>query len=238
MALLTSVNNGSELQSYAIENIGGNGVGSAAVPCIKAGAAFGAVRIADASAGMVLVGGGIGGTPLVSGIRGGGAAGTTLQLGSSTASATNIVLTDGATGVNTNLTMGVGTTINAVNLSVSGGIDMNQTQVVDNLRYTQAFSVADGTNDAALGTAQPALAQGSYAIFVQVTGDPQIQPSCIGFWNGAIWSGGANGAAFTYPGGNVAVGIRPAAGGATLVMSNGSGAAIAGFVYYVSLGTN
>jgi hypothetical protein len=239
MSLLPLVNHGSANQTYYIENLGGTGDQPAnAVPCIRAGDAFGAIRIADASAGMVIVGGGIGGTPLISAIRGGGAAGTTLQLGASLASPTNIVLTDAATGVNTNLTMGVGTSISAVNLSISGNLDMNQTQVVDNLRYQQAFNVADGTNDVALGTAQPALAQGSYAIFVSVTGDPQIQPSAIGFWNGAIWSGGANGAAFTYPGGNVAVGIRPAAGGATLVMSNGSGAAITGFVYYVSLGAN
>ena len=164
----------------------------------------------------------------------------TLHLGANADVYDNIVLSSGpaATTVNTNLICGQGLAVAGVSV-FTNSIGLNNQQIQDNLRYTQAFGpVADGTNDVALGSAQPALLSGSYAIMVQVIGNPQIQPSCIGYWNGTQWSAGANGAAFTYPGGNVAVGIRPAAGGASLVMSNGSGAPVSGFVYYVSLGEN
>lgn len=119
MSLITTANAGSETLPYAIRNIGGSGnqaVGDA-VPCIQAGSAFGAIRIADPS-GMVLVGGGIGGTPLVSAIRGGGAAGTTLNLGSSVASQDNIVLTDGVITVNGDLLLAGATS----DLNVGGNI--------------------------------------------------------------------------------------------------------------------
>lgn len=164
----------------------------------------------------------------------------TLHLGANPDVFDNIVLSSGpaATTVNTNLICTQGLAVAGASV-FTNSIGLNNQQIQDNLRYTQAFGpVADGTNDVALGSAQPALISGSYAITVQVIGNPQIQPSCIGYWNGTQWSAGANGAAFTYPGGNVAVGIRPAVGGASLVMSNGSGAAISGYVYYVALGEN
>lgn len=165
----------------------------------------------------------------------------TLHLGANADVYDNIVLSSGpaATTVNTNLICGQGLAVAGASV-FTNSIALNNQQIQDNLRYTQPFGpVADGTNDVPLGTPQPSpMAGGSYAIMVQVTGNPQIQPSCIGYWNGAQWSAGANGAAFTYPGGNVSVGIRPAVGGASLVMSNGSGAPISGFVYYVALGEN
>jgi len=229
MSLLATVDaaNASATQSYFIKDLSTDGL----TPKIGTNAA-GTVLIQNNPVGSVVT------------IRPDLAAAGNMRLGASATSFQNVVLSDALTTVNTTLAMGVGAAINAQSLNVAGNslftssIDINNQQIQNNLRYTQAFTVADGTNDVSPGTAQPALIAGSYAIFVQVTGNPQIQPSCVGYWNGAIWSAGANGAAFTYPGGNVAVGIRPAAGGASLVMSNGSGASISGFIYYCSLGEN
>lgn len=163
-----------------------------------------------------------------------------LHLGANPDVFDSIVLTSGPALTTVNTALVAASTLEVQGIAVfDQSISLSGQQVQDNLRYTQAFGpVADGTNDVALGTAQPALLAGSYAIAVQIVGNPQIQPSCIGIWNGTQWSAGANGAAMTYPGGNVSVGIRPAVGGATLVMSNGSGAPISGFVYYVALGEN
>lgn len=163
-----------------------------------------------------------------------------LFLGANPDQANNIVLTSGpgATTVNTNLLCQQGLAVAGASV-FTNSIGLNNQQIQDNLRYVQPFGpVADGTNDVSLGSPQPSpMVGGSYAIVVEITGNPQIGPSAIGRWDGATWAG-ANGAAFTYPGGNVAVGIRPAVGGASLVMSNGSGAPVSGNVYYISLGEN
>ena len=110
MSLIPSANSGAPSGDfYYIENIGGSGVQPAdSVPCIKAGSAFGAIRIADPSAGLVLVGGGIGGAPLTSGLRGGydnTTNGSLVRLGASVASPSNIVLTDSLTTINTSVTI-------------------------------------------------------------------------------------------------------------------------------------
>lgn len=195
---------------------------------ISTGAASGVVRIAPATTGITA------GTAF---IRGGPGA-VSLTLGANDTVNSQIGVGNGGVSIFTPLTVGT-------SLTVTGPADFDQSislsnqQVQDNLRYTQPFGpIADATNDQPLGTAQPALIAGSYAIAVQIVGNPQIQPSCIGYWNGAQWSAGANGAGHAYPGGGVAVGIRPAPGGASLLMSNGSGAPVSGFVYYISLGEN
>lgn len=238
MSLLTSVTEESRGVSQYIES----SYTSGGAAMISTGAASGIVRIQPAS-----TGGSAGGSFL----RGGPTA-TGLVLGANdTVNSAIVIATTPSPAVNVNvplnMTLGNPLTVNS-DLTVNGSsnfvssISLGNQQVQNNLRYTQAFGpVADGTNDQPLGTAQPALIAGSYAISVQITSPStgvQFQPSCIGYWNGTIWSAGANGAGITYPGGNVAVGIRPAVGGASLVMSNGSGSPVSGFIYYTSLGEN
>lgn len=92
MSLLTSTNSGSTEVDYFIQNIGGSGAGASDTPCIK-GTQFGAVRVGDPVFGMVIRGDTAGTGQGF--IRGGLAASSSLTLGSSTASASNIVLTDG-----------------------------------------------------------------------------------------------------------------------------------------------
>jgi hypothetical protein len=163
-----------------------------------------------------------------------------MALGANSTDFDHVLLTSGPKLTTVNSALFATSTLAVAGSSVfSNSISLNNQQIQNNLRYVQPFGpVADGTNDVSLGSAQPSpMVGGSYAIVVEITGNPQIGPSAIGRWNGTTWAG-ANGAAFTYPGGNVSVGIRPAAGGASLVMSNGSGAAVSGNVYYISLGAN
>lgn len=223
MSLLPSCNKGSATLDYAIANQGtavapvSAGVGSLSISPDGLGAAY----VHTAAAGNT----------------------GSLHLGANPATFDNIVLSSAPslTTINTNTVVNAGLTV-AGNSLFTSSIDINNQQIQNNLRYTQAFGpIADATNDQPLGTAQPALIAGSYAISVQITSPStgvQIQPGGIGYWNGATWSAGANFAAHSYPGGGVAVGVRPAVGGATLVISNGSGSAISGYIYYASLGEN
>jgi hypothetical protein len=216
MSLLTSVNQVNSQTSLFVEA----GTGATTIPSVilnidgnSTGAAY--VRATDETTGS-------------------------LHLGANPLVFDNIVCSAGPslTTINTNLVCAAGLGVNGASVFTQS-ISLENQQVQNNLRYTQSFGpIADSTNDQPLGTAQPTLLSGSYAIFVQVTGNPQIQPGGIGYWNGTTWSGGANFAAHAYPGGGVTVGLRPAVGGASLVISNGSGAAISGFVYYTSLGEN
>lgn len=221
MSLLTSVNGGNETSPYYVENVGTD------VDPIVPGGSLKLAGYAPLGAAY---------------IRSASTTGS-LHLGATPAVFDNIVCSAGPalTTVNTNLTCAAGLTVAGASV-FSNSIDLNNQQIQNNLRFTQAFNVADGTNDVSPGTAQPSpMPFGSYAILVQITSPStgvQVQPSCIGFWNGTIWSAGANGVGTTFPGGNVAVGIRPSADGTRLVMSNGSGSAITGFIYYTSLGEN
>lgn len=163
-----------------------------------------------------------------------------LHLGANPDGYDHIVLTTGpnATTVNTNLYCAQGLAVAGASV-FTNSIGLNNQQIQDNLRYSQPFGpIPDGSNDAALGTPQPSpMVGGSYAIVVVMPGSPQIQPSAIGRWDGATWTG-ANGTAHSWPGANPVVGIRPAVGGASLVLSNASGGAVSGTVYYISLGEN
>lgn len=165
-----------------------------------------------------------------------------LHLGANPYTFDSIVLTSAPslTTINTNTVVNAGLTVNGASRFVTS-IDINNQQIQNNLRYTQAFGpIPDGTNNGAIGTPQPPLIAGSYAIYVQVTGAPQIQPSAIGYWNGAQWSAGGSGTAVSYPGGGAVLNFRPdpATLGAALCISNASGGPVSGFVYYASLGEN
>ena len=212
MSLLTSVGSGSVGTKYYIENLDGNGDQPANdVPCIKAGSAFGAIRIADVS-GMVLVGGGIGGAPLISGVRGGGDSGTTLTLGSSVASASNIILTDGLVTMTTDLVLsGAGS-----DLSVGGDINL-----INGVALGKSISGYYSANTAvAAGGAQanPAgLTAGVYNVLYVPNGGAQgQQPSGVFVWSGTQWFGSAMGVNFTGPVPDIA--LYPSAGNATLTV--------------------
>jgi len=216
MSLLTSVGSGSVGTKYYIENLDGNGDQPANdVPCIKAGSAFGAIRIADTS-GMVLVGGGIGGTPLVSGIRGGGASGTTLTLGSSVASQNNIILTDGLITVSGDMVLsGAGS-----DLSVGGDINLiNGVSAGKSISGYYSVSTAVAAGGA---QANPAgLTAGVYNVLYVPTGGAVGQaPSGVFVWSGTQWFGNALGANFTA--GVPDIAILPTAGNATLTIGGGA----------------
>jgi len=226
MSLLTSTNAGSATVDYFIRNLGGSGDQPAnAVPCIAAGDAFGAIRIADPDAGMVLVGGGIGGAPTVSGIRGGGAAGTTVTLGSSVASQQNIVLTDGATRINTDLTLGAAATVGSGDLVFANGSTGSSIS-----GYYSVSTAVAGTG----AQANPAgLTAGTYlVVYVPTGGAVGQQPSGVFYWSGTAWNGNAVGANFTGPAPDIA--ILPTAGGATLTVG-GAAASVPGALYWRKL---
>jgi hypothetical protein len=217
MSLLTTVASGSVGTKYYIENLGGNGdQPDNAVPCIKTGDAFGAIRISDPGAGLVIVGGGIGNTPLVGGIRGGGASGTTLTLGSSVASATNIVLTDGLVTVSGDMVLsGAGS-----DLSVGGNINL-----VNGQSAGKSISGYYAVSTAVAGTgaqANPAgLTAGVYNVLYVATGGAVGQaPSGVFVWSGTQWFGNAIGANFTA--GVPDIAILPTAGNATLTIGGGA----------------
>lgn len=116
-----------------------------------------------------------------------------------------------------------------------GSINLNNQQILGNLRYTQiVLSVPNGTNDAPLN--QPAgLPGGSYLINFTNSANFQFNCSAVGFWNGSQWTSGGTGTT-CQPGSGIAVFIRPNVAGTGLAISNASGSAIAGFIYYTSIG--
>jgi hypothetical protein len=230
MSLLTSVGSGSVGTKYYIENLDGNGEPGNDVPCIKAGSVFGAIRIADVS-GMVLVGGGIGNTPLVSGVRGGGASGTTLTLGSSAASPTNIVLTDGLITVSGDMVLSgagsdlsVGGDIVLVNgqsagKSITGYFSGVTTLVVPNTGVGQAIANPAG------------ITAGLYAITTDFTtgGNEAIQVATVAYWTGAVWQGGSTLSA------NTLCVLAPSPGAATIDIAQSGGGAVTANVRFRKL---
>lgn len=216
MSLITSRTAGSTTSSYFLQN-----VGSDAAPTVP-----------TSSAGVVLI-------DSVAGTASVRSDGTTLTLGGTSASAP-VTITAAITSVSNTLAC-LGQLGVAGPSAFQSSISLEGQQVQNNLRYQQPFGpIPDGANDQPLGSAQPVMLAGSYAITAQITsaGGGQIQPSAIGVWNGTQWTAGANGAGLSFPGGGVAVAFRPAPDGASLVMSNASGAPVSGFIYYVALGEN
>ena len=225
MSLLTSVNVGNPDQPYYIENIG-----SAALPCIK-GTSLGAVRVGDPANGVVIRGDTQANANI---IYGGQANGGSLTIGNSIASLNNVVLTDGATTVNTPITVAGG----------FGVITQGDVSVGGNLLLanggTSGKSIS-GYWNASVATAgggavpNPAgLTPGVYAvIFIgNGAGNEQAQPSGIFNWSGTAWSG--NAASFAFTAGVPNCAICPVAGGATLNIG-GAGIPATGNVFYKKL---
>jgi hypothetical protein len=177
--------------------------------------------VADPNAGLVLVGGGIGGAPLVSGLRGGyddTTNGSQVRLGASVASQSNIVLTDTLTTINT-----------SVNLAAVGA-DLtvaDQISLGGNLLFTNG---AAGASISGYQTAQIAVAAagaqvnpvgltpGVYtAVYVAPgAGNEPAQPAGVFVWSGTTWFG--NAVSFNFTAGAPNCAICPTAGGATLTV--------------------
>lgn len=231
MSLLTSLTAGNSDQYYYIENIGGNGRGGNAVPCIRGGDALGALRVSDADTGLVITGGGIGANPQIQGIRGGYPETSTLngevRLGASALSFQNIVLKDALTTVNTDMvTQG----IDADNIFVTGNADFLSTINLVNGNangqtiagyYTRTVAITGGG-----AVANPSgLTTGLYSVqYVgNGAGNEQAQPSGLFYWSGTVWTGNAVSSAFTAgtpDAPNTA--IHPVSGGATLNIGGAS----------------
>jgi hypothetical protein len=226
MSLLATVNAANAQQSYFIENIGGNGdQPNNPVPCIKTGDAFGAIRIADASGGMVLVGGGIGGAPLISGLRGGyndTTNGSQVRLGSSVTSFQNIVLTDSITTINGTLNVPGGGDI-VVGDDISLGGDLTFTNGQSAGASISGYYAATVAVAGAGAVANPAgLTAGVYLVVYAGSGagNENAQPSGVFYWSGTAWVGNAVSFNFTAGAPNTAIG--PVAGGATLNIGGAS----------------
>jgi hypothetical protein len=229
MSLLTSVNSGSPNQNYFIENIGGNAAQPTnAVPCIKAGSSFGAIRVGNTANGLVIVGGS--GDDLVTGIRGGYAdttGGASVAIGSSTAVQNNIVLTDVVTTINTDVN------IAGVNSDLSVGGNINLTNGATGKSITGFYSVSTAVAGPGAQANPFGITAGTYLVAYVPTGGAQgQQPSGVFYWSGTAWVGNAIGANFSA--GVPDIAILPTAGNATLTIGGGA-ASVPGALYWRKL---
>lgn len=231
MSLLPSTNAGSDTVSYFIENVGGSGDGLAPVPCIKAGDAFGLVRVGNPNTGLV-IGSTIGGTAVV---RGGGAtsaAGSTLALGSSAASTSNIVLTDAITTINGTLSVPGGSDVFVGdNISLGGDLIFTNGSLGKSITGQYAASTAVV---AAGPIANPAgLTPGVYVVTYgpdTLVGNEGAEPSGVFVRTSTQWVGNAVGSSFG--GGVPNAALTPTtAGSATLTLGGGS-PAVPGVLFY------
>ena len=237
MSLLTSVNSGSPNQSYFIENIGGNAAQPTnAVPCIKAGSSFGAIRVGNTANGLVIVGGS--GDDLVTGIRGGYAdttGGASVTIGSSTASQNNVVLTDGLTTfVGDVVISGAGS-----DLSVGGNIVLTNGDSAGKSisgYYNEVTASASYPTGADTPIANPAgLTAGWYVVAAATAtgGQQEEQVSVIVHRSaGGLWDIGGS---IRSVAGAGTFGFKPSADRTTMVVQNDSGAAQTATIYWVKL---
>lgn len=203
MSLLPTTNSGSASLPYFIENVGGAGVSPADAPCIK-GTPLGTVRVGNPVNGLVLRGDPGG---LTNFVRGGAVAGSTLNLGSSGTSFSNIVLTDALTTVNTTLAItGAGADLSVADAITLGG-DLTFTNGATGSSITGIYSAGVFVNVAGAGTfplGNPAgITPGWYMIAVaQPVGvaSGARMPGCVGFYNSAgLWNiGGFGGDTSTF----------------------------------------
>jgi len=183
MSLLPTTNSGSAAIPYFIENIGGAGTNAGDHPCIK-GTTLGAVRVGNPNNGLVLRTDPAG---ILNSVRGGAQEGSTLTIGSSSASSTNIILSDGVTQVTTPLSLGG-------DLILSNGIATGAS-------ISGIYSASVAVNVAGAGTfplGNPAgITPGWYMIGVsQPTGGASgaRMPGCIGYYSSAgLWNVGGFG---------------------------------------------
>jgi hypothetical protein len=232
MSLIPSANSGAPVGDfYYIENIGGSGNGADPVPCIKAGAALGLVRVGNPTTGLI-AGATAGGTARV---RGGGATsagGSTLALGASDASFQNIVLTDGVTTINGTLSVPAGGDIFVGDdVTLGGDLSFTNGQAAGASISGQYVNTSPFAGGGAV--ANPAgLTPGLYNVSVIGTGvgEELAQASAMCFRTvGNQWFG--NGVSFNFTAGVPNVAIGPVAGGATLTIG-GAGIPAAGNVVF------
>ena len=232
MSLLTSVNSGSPNLSYFIENIGGNGAASNALPCIK-GTQFGAIKVGDSATGLV-----IRGDPAGTGlgfVRGGLAAGSSVTLGSSSASQSNVVLTDGVVTMNGDVVVaGAGS-----DLSVGGDIVLANGDAAGKSisgyynEVTASASYAD-VSDTPIAN-PPGLTAGWYIVAAATAtgGQQEEQVSVIVHRSaGGLWDIG--GTIRSVAGGGT-FGFKPSANRTTMVVQNSTGAAQTATIYWAKL---
>lgn len=233
MSLLKTANNGAEAQPYFIENIGGTGVQPANnVPCIKAGTAFGALRIADPEGGLVLVGGGIGGAPLVSGLRGGYADttnGSQVRLGASVASFQNIVLTDANTTVNGTLSVaGTGDIVVGDDISLGGDLTFTNGGTGASISGFYSVNTASINCPDASDTVVPtpvSLTTGWHIVSCSTVPPGQTQQQVATIVRYTVGVGFLFGGCVSNTAGAGRFGFNVSADRSTLVLSNSTGAA-------------
>jgi len=215
MSLLQTFDHVAAQTPSYIQNIGGPGLGANDAPCIK-GSTLGAVRVGDATNGLILRGDTIANQDQ---IRGGTAAGGSLQIGSSAFSFQNIALTDGITTVNSTLNA-QGPVAMYDDLFIAGNINLTGTSGESISGYYKATVAV-----AASGSqANPAgLTPGVYfVIYKPNTVTLGQQPSGVFYWSGTVWSGNAVDGNFTGPSPDCAILPASSTSGATLAIA-GSG---------------
>lgn len=203
MSLLPTVNSGSVGQPYAVQNITLNGLN----PDI-ATSGIGTVRI---EANKTI-------NPAVASIQTDVAAAGLLNIGSSATSYRNILLTDGATQVNTDLTLGLPATPGSGDIIFSNGATGSSISGY----YSAVTQVVVPNSGVAQVIANPVgLTPGLHAITVDYTtaGNDAIALASVAMWTGAVWQGGA---AVSAAGPGSAV-MSPAAGAATLQIAQSGG---------------
>lgn len=217
MSLLKTANNGSVSEPYFIENIGFPGGVDASAPCLK-GSTLGTIRVGNPSAGTVIRGDTV---ALNNRISGGQVAGGSMTLGNSTTSFQNIVLTDGATTVNTPLTIDNGFGI-ITDGDVSCGGDLVFANGATGKSISGYYSSVVSVAGAGAVPNPGDLTQGVYLVVAVApgAGNENAQPSGIFYWSGTTWVGNAVSFNFTAGAPNMAIG--PVAGGATLNIGGAS----------------
>ena len=211
MSLLTSVNAGSASVDYFIENIGGPGNSAADAPCIK-GSTLGAILVGNPAAGVIIRGDTIANNNR---IGGGQVAGGQFQIGNSTTSFQNIVLTDGITTVNGTLAVaGAGDLIIGDDISLGG--DLTFTNGATGASIVGMYANTMPVVGAGPVANPPGLTEGLYSvILVPAAGNELAQPSGIFYRTATTWFGNAVSVAFSLgPAPNCV--INPIVGGATL----------------------
>lgn len=214
---------------YFMENIGGSGATAAEAPCIK-GTPLGAVRVGNPAAGVIIRGDLLANANR---IAGGQTAGGSLTIGNSTTSFQNVVLTDGATTVNTPLTIDQGFGI-ITDGDVSCGGDLVLANGATGKSITGYYSANVPVVGAGAVPNPAGLTQGTYLVVYAGAGagNENAQPSGVFYWSGTTWVGNAVSFNFTAGAPNCAIG--PVAGGATLNIG-GAGVPASGTVYFRKL---
>lgn len=225
MSLLKSANTGAEDVPYFIENIGFPGGVNALAPCIK-GSSLGTVVVGNASAGLVLRGDTLANNNR---IGGGQVSGGQLQIGNSTTSFQNIVLTDGITTVNGTLSVPAGGDI-FVGDDISLGGDLTFTNGGTGSSISGFYSVNTAPIDCpdASDTVVPtpgSLTTGWHIVSCSTVPPGQTQQQVATIVRYTVGVGFLFGGCVSNIAGTGRFGFNVSADRSTLVLSNSTGAA-------------